>query len=124
MNLPCKKIDGDRKKVYNICTLKRKIYPRETLIYTIAVTLAVRSHLFSYRTQKLSSLAPKILDWRRSGKIGCCCIQNKHSSNDGCFIFVIVSNNLNIITHKNCRRNFYGEEKSLKRFKSYTYDLK
>ena len=25
MNLPCKKIDGDIKKVYNICTLKRDI---------------------------------------------------------------------------------------------------
>ena len=41
------------------------------------MTLAVRSHLFPYRTQKLSSLAPKILNWRRFGKIGSCCIQRK-----------------------------------------------
>ena len=45
--------------------------------YTIAVTLAMRIHLFSYRTQKLSSFALKILDWRRSGKISSCCIQSK-----------------------------------------------
>ena len=54
---------------------KEKILSTNTLWYTIAVTLAVRSHLFSYRTQKLSSPAPTILDWRRSGKIGSCCIQ-------------------------------------------------
>ena len=48
----------------------------------------MRSHLFSYRTQKLSSLAPKILCWRRHGKIGSCCIQKrKHPSKDGCFSF-------------------------------------
>ena len=35
----------------------------------------MRSHLFSYRTQKLSSSAPTILRWRRLGKIGSCCIQ-------------------------------------------------
>ena len=55
---------------------------REALpcIYTIAVTMAVRSHLFSFRTQKLSSLAPKILNWSRFGKIGCCCIQTKRTN--------------------------------------------
>ena len=31
-----------------------------------------RIHLFPYRTQKLSFSSPKILDWRRSGKIGRC----------------------------------------------------
>ena len=46
-------------------------------IYTIAVTIAVRNHLFSFRTQKLSSLAPTILCWRRHGKIGSCCIQKR-----------------------------------------------
>ena len=54
-----------------------KRYIQLSCVYTIAVTLAMRSHLFSYRTQKLSSSAPTILDWRRSGKIGRCCIQNK-----------------------------------------------
>ena len=31
-----------------------------------------RSHLFPFRTQKLSSVVPKILGWRRPGKIGRC----------------------------------------------------
>ena len=40
--------------------------------YTIAVAMAVRIHLFSFRTQKLSSLAPTILCGRPHGKIGSC----------------------------------------------------
>ena len=36
------------------------------------VLFAMRVHLFPSRTQKLSSLAPKILGWRRPGKIGRC----------------------------------------------------
>ena len=52
------------------------------------MTLAVRSHLFPSRTQKLSSLAPTILDWRRSGKIGCCCIQKESIHQKmGAFLF-------------------------------------
>ncbi len=39
-------------------------------IYTQLVLIAVRVHLFPFRTQKLSSPAPKILAWRRAGKIG------------------------------------------------------
>ena len=34
--------------------------------------LAQRVHLFPFRTQKLSSAEPKILAWRRAGKIGHC----------------------------------------------------
>ena len=34
------------------------------------VLIAVRLHPFPSRTRKLSSLAPKILVWRRTGKIG------------------------------------------------------
>ena len=34
--------------------------------------MTVRFHLFPFRTQKLSSLVPKIVDWRRSVKIGRC----------------------------------------------------
>ena len=60
-----------------ICTQNKDMFKEKPCVYTIAVTLAVRSHLFSYRTQKLSSLAPKILCWRRHGKIGCCCIQKE-----------------------------------------------
>ena len=39
---------------------------------TIPVVITARPHLFPSRTQKLSSLVPKILGWRRPGKIGCC----------------------------------------------------
>ena len=42
-------------------TLKRKQKP---------VQMAMRFHLFPFRTQKLSSYTPKILRWRRLGKIG------------------------------------------------------
>ncbi len=36
------------------------------------VLLSHRVHLYPFRTQKLSCAEPKILDWRRSGKIGQC----------------------------------------------------
>ena len=36
------------------------------------VTIALRSHLFSFRTQKLSSAAPKVLVGQPAGRIGCC----------------------------------------------------
>ena len=39
---------------------------------TIAVTIASRIHLFSFRTQKLSSITPKVLGWTRPGRIGSC----------------------------------------------------
>ena len=34
------------------------------------VSITVRSHLFPFRTQKLSSLVPKIVGWKRPVKIG------------------------------------------------------
>ena len=34
------------------------------------VSMTVRSHLFPFRTQKLSSLVPKIVRWKRRVKIG------------------------------------------------------
>ena len=36
------------------------------------VPMTPRIHLFPYRTQKLSLVVPKILGWRRPGKIGRC----------------------------------------------------
>ena len=65
-----------------------KRYIQHSCVYTIAVTLAMRSHLFSYRTQKLSSSAPTILDWRRSGKIGRCCIQKENHTFRVVFLFL------------------------------------
>ena len=35
-----------------------------------SVSMTVRSHLFPFRTQKLSSLVPKIVSWKRLVKIG------------------------------------------------------
>ena len=37
-----------------------------------SVSMTVRSHLFPFRTQKLSSLVPKIVGWKRPVKIGRC----------------------------------------------------
>ena len=36
------------------------------------MTISCRIHLFPFRTQKLSCTEPKILAWRRAGKIGRC----------------------------------------------------
>ena len=34
------------------------------------VAMTKRFHLFPYRTQKLSSSVPMVLDWQRSGRVG------------------------------------------------------
>ena len=67
-------------------------------IYTNAVKKAVRNHLYSYRTQKLSSLVPKILCWRRHGKIGICCIPNKRKTliKRWVFFFCALHSNANL----------------------------
>ena len=51
---------------------KRKYIICESSYITIAVTIASRTHLFSFRTQKLSSIALKVLGWTRPGRIGSC----------------------------------------------------
>ena len=38
----------------------------------LPVVMTERSHLFPYRTQKLSSPVPKVLGWTRPGRIGRC----------------------------------------------------
>ncbi len=48
----------------------------------ILVMIAVESHLFPYRTQKLSPLAPKVLAWKRAGRLG----------NRGVFLFFVIFN--------------------------------
>ena len=42
-----------------------------------SVTMTVRFHLFPFRTQKLSSLVPKIVRWKRRVKIGSCRLKQK-----------------------------------------------
>ena len=46
------------------------LYKNHEVILVPSVMIAMRFHLFPCRTQKLSSLAPKILGWQRPGKIG------------------------------------------------------
>ena len=48
-----KGIDKNEKKVYML--------PEKVMDITIAVMMAKRSHLFPFRTQKLSSFTPKVL---------------------------------------------------------------
>ena len=43
------------------------------------VSMTVRSHLFPFRTQKLSSLVPKIVGWTRPVKIGRCRLLKKQN---------------------------------------------
>ena len=59
----------------------------------------MRSHLFSYRTQKLSSSAQMVLGWTRPGRV---CRRRfpkqKHSTSVGCFCFM---------SDNECRRFFH-----------------
>ena len=43
------------------------------------VSMTVRPHLFPFRTQKLSSLVPKIVGWTRPVKIGRCRLLKKQN---------------------------------------------
>ncbi len=43
------------------------------------VSMTVRPHLFPFRTQKLSSLVPKIVGWTRPVKIGRCRLLEKRN---------------------------------------------
>ena len=51
-----------------ICLLKREADVGQEW----PVSMTVRNHLFPFRTQKLSSLVPKIVGWKRPVKIGRC----------------------------------------------------
>ena len=50
--------------------------------------MATRIHLFSFRTQKLSSSTAKVLDHPRSGRIASCRISKKKTPFFGCFLFL------------------------------------
>ena len=51
-----------------------------TLVRVWPVSMTVRNHLFPFRTQKLSSLVPKIVGWKRPVKIGRCRLLKKAAS--------------------------------------------
>ena len=57
------------------------------LLSTKSVLIAVRVHPFPFRTRQLSSLVPKILGWRRPGKIGIADTRNRQS--EDCLFFFL-----------------------------------
>ena len=54
-------------------------------VYPVVIT--GRTHPFPYRTRQLSFLVPKILGWRRPGKIGRCRIYIKSCTNERMALF-------------------------------------
>ena len=69
--------------LYNTCLCRR-------FCQKIPVVMAKGSHLFPYRTQKLSLSAPMVLGWRRPGRVGHCRIPNKkHTTFVVCFLFAL-----------------------------------
>lgn len=65
------------KSFHSICSCECTWLNKYTL--PLLVILAKWKHLFSFRTQQLSPLAPKILAWKRAGKIGHCQLSNLRS---------------------------------------------
>ena len=54
------------------------------------VTIAVGFHLFPSRTQQLSPHTPKVLGWKRPGRIGSCRLSKRKSIREnGCFLFCL-----------------------------------
>ena len=51
------------------------------------VTMPVWPHLFPFQTQKLSTRRPKVLGWRRPGRIGCRRLLKAPSISLGLFLF-------------------------------------
>ena len=71
------------------------------------VPITRRSHLFPFRTQKLSSVVPKILGWRRPGKIGRCRLSLCHFQGplpDGRGPFSLRPGRGPLFTAKSCAR--------------------
>ncbi len=56
--------------------------------------MAKGSHLFPYRTQKLSLSAPMVLGWRRPGRVGRCRIPYEKASDECLGLFHIQSTRL------------------------------
>lgn len=57
-------------------------------LHPLPVSMTLRSHLFSYRTQKLSSVVQKVLGWTRPGRICRCRFpKEKHTRLSVFFLF-------------------------------------
>ena len=70
----------------------------------IPVVMAKGSHLFPYRTQKLSLSAPMVLGWRRPGRVGHCRIPNEKAQQMLGFFFFAYSEE-NAQKQAQCRNN-------------------
>lgn len=86
------------------------MYSAKAGYITIAVTIAERIHLFSYRTQKLSSLTPKVLRGYPRGRIGSCRIQKeKHPKNRVLFVFNRICSETSREFYWDTYRKFYSD---------------
>ena len=68
----------------------------KTIPEEIPVTMAKGSHLFPYRTQKLSLSAPMVLGWRRPGRVGRCRIPKREAQQMLGFFFTFLEDNARI----------------------------
>ena len=73
-----------------------------------SVMIAVRHHLFPCRTQKLSSPTPKILAWRRVGKIGSCGHEDTQKRRQRAFSFGVYSSLAQSVEHAAVNRRVVG----------------
>ena len=69
-----RKSDSDKRRVRKCLSMQSTIDNRHP------VMMALRIHLFPYRTQKLSSIAPMVLGGRLPGRVGRCRIENSQTS--------------------------------------------
>ena len=81
-----------------------------------SVSMTVRFHLFPFRTQKLSSLVPKIVRWKRRVKIGSRRLEQKNASEEILrrFSCLICFRNFCYILRVQCTKR-HGEIVSIKR---------
>ncbi len=56
-------------------------------LHPLPVSMTLRSHLFSYRTQKLSSVVQKVLGWTRPGRICRCRFPKEKHTQTSVFFF-------------------------------------
>ena len=68
-----------------------------TTFKPLPVSMTLRSHLFSYRTQKLSSVVQKVLGWTRPGRI-CRCRFPKQKTYTNVYVFCFIQRFLNFST--------------------------
>ena len=75
-----------------VSVVKRKVQRQRTAKHPIPFPVVITKgfHLFPSRTQKLSPSVPKVLGWRRPGRIGRCRIPIQKLERASFFIFLSV----------------------------------